>query len=80
MGIHGYGYNQICVCIHIIMGSQILIYYTRLTTRLVPVTNFTHWYPRAWVFLSPLFLFNLKNKLLVIRLFNQQKKLIRKNK
>jgi len=28
MGIRGYGYNQICVRIHIIMGSQIPTYYT----------------------------------------------------
>jgi len=29
MGTRGYGYNQICVLIHIIMGSQIPVYYTR---------------------------------------------------
>ena len=27
MGIRGYGYNQIRVCVHIIMGSQIPVYY-----------------------------------------------------
>jgi hypothetical protein len=29
MGTRGYGYNQIRVHIHIIMGSQIPVYYTR---------------------------------------------------
>jgi len=29
MGTRGNGYNQICVCIHIIMASQISVYYTR---------------------------------------------------
>jgi len=29
MGTRGYGYNQICVCTHIIMGNQIPVYYTR---------------------------------------------------
>ena len=29
MGTHGYGYNQIRVCIHIITRSQIPVYYTR---------------------------------------------------
>jgi len=53
MGTHGYGYNQICIRIHIIMGSQIPVD-TRLATRPVPVTDFTHWYPCAWVFLPPL--------------------------
>ena len=29
MGTYGYGYNQIRVHTHIIMGSQIPVYYTR---------------------------------------------------
>ena len=29
MSTRGYGYNQICVHVHIIMGSQIPVYYTR---------------------------------------------------
>ena len=28
MGTRRYGYNQIRICIHIIMGSQIPVYYT----------------------------------------------------
>jgi len=29
MGTRGYEYNQIRVCMHILMGSQISVYYTR---------------------------------------------------
>jgi len=29
MDTRGYEYNQICVCVNIIMGSQMPIYYTR---------------------------------------------------
>jgi hypothetical protein len=29
MGTRGYEYNQICICIHILMGSQIPVYYAR---------------------------------------------------
>ena len=57
MGTRGYGYNQIRVCVHIIMGSQIPVIIpvdTRLATRPMPVTDFTHGYPWAWVFLPPL--------------------------
>jgi len=58
MGTHGYRYNQIRVRIHILMDSQIPVYYTlntRLTTRPVPVTDFTHEYPWACVILPPYF-------------------------
>ena len=47
MSTSGYGYNQIRVCIHIIMGSQIPVYYARgylVSYRSVPVTDFTHGY------------------------------------
>jgi len=50
MSTRGYEYDQIRVCIHIIMGSQIPIYYTRgypFATRPVPVTDFVHGYPWA---------------------------------
>jgi len=60
MGTRGYGYNQIHVRIYIIMGSQnpfIIPVDTRLATRLVPMTDFTHGYPWAWVFLPPLIAF-----------------------
>jgi hypothetical protein len=43
MGTHRYGYNQIRVRIHIIMGSQIPVN-TRLATRPVLVTDFTQRY------------------------------------
>jgi hypothetical protein len=46
MGTRGYGYNQIRVRIHIIMGSQIPVD-TRLAIRPVPVKDFTHKYPWA---------------------------------
>ena len=48
MSTRGYVYNQTCVHIHIIMGSQILVYYTRdtcLATCPLSVTDFTHEYP-----------------------------------
>jgi len=57
MGTRGYVYNQICVCIHIIMDSQIpfiILVDTCLTTRPVPMTDITHRYPWTWVFLPPL--------------------------
>ena len=44
MGNHVYGYNQIYVRIHILMGSQ-LPEDTRLATSPVPVTDFTRGYP-----------------------------------
>jgi len=54
MGTRGYGYNQIRVCIHLIMGSQIPVYYTRG----YPFTYLSRardgFYPWAWVFLPPL--------------------------
>jgi hypothetical protein len=59
MDTRGYGYNQIRVHIHIIMGSQIPIYYTRLVVHPVPVMDFTHGYSLALVFLPPLFTNNL---------------------
>jgi len=46
MGTREYGYNQICVRIHIIMGSQIPVD-THLATRPVPMTDFIHGYPWA---------------------------------
>jgi len=55
MGTYGYRYNQICVRIHLIMGSQIPVYNT-VDTRLatVLVTDIIHEYPCEGVFLPPL--------------------------
>jgi len=47
MGTRGYGYNQIRVRIHIIMGSQILIYYIRGYPFSYPPCARDGFYPRV---------------------------------
>jgi len=59
MGTRGYGYNQICVHVHIIIGSQIPVYYTRGYPFSYTPRARDGFYPRvpvAWVFLPPLVL------------------------
>ena len=54
MGTRGYGYNQIRVRTHIIMDSQIPVYYTCGYPFSYPShaeTDFTQGYLWAWVFL-----------------------------
>ena len=53
MDTREYGYNQIRVHIHILMGSQIPVYYIRgysFNYLLRTVTDFTHRYPWTGIF------------------------------
>jgi len=58
MDTRGYGYNQICVRIYIIIGSQIPVYYIRWYSFSYPPRArdgfYPHVYPWAWVILPPL--------------------------
>jgi len=47
MSTRGYGYNQIRVRIHIIMGSQISVYYTRGYSFSYPSRARDRYYPRV---------------------------------
>jgi len=47
MGTREYGYNQIYVCIHIIIGSQIPVYYTRGYPFSYPPRICDGFYPRV---------------------------------
>jgi len=47
MGTREYGYNQICICTHIIMGSQIPVYYTRGYPFSYPLRARDGFYPRV---------------------------------
>jgi len=52
MGTRGYGYNQIRVCVHIIMSSQIPFYYTRRFPFSYPPRARDGFYPRVPVGMS----------------------------
>ena len=47
MGTRGYGYNPIRGCVHIMMGSQIPIYYTRGYQFSYPLHTRDGFYPRV---------------------------------